>query len=133
MIHEVSAILFPKECIYHDIEGYADLTSDASKIASVDFSTEYSLKGTKSYISIVGEIDETVVAAKTAAVVKVEIIDKDTTEILGTTQLSAIDLSGGKECRIPFFADKGDLNYTLKVTTTLSKGGLYATLKHEVG
>lgn len=129
MLTEKAYVLFPEDvCKYKDVPGYADLSSNSANIASNDFSYDYAMKGTKCYIALTGDI-----ANDTTGTVTVEVEDKDNAQTVGKTILNADELKAGKEVRIPFFTDKGGLNFTLKVTTTITKGGLYATLKHEVG
>ena len=129
MLTENAYILFPQDtCKYNDVLGYADFSSNSSDIASNDFTYDYSKKGTKCCVALTGDI-----ANDTTGTITVKILDKDKTETVGKTILDADDLKNGKEVRVPFFTDKGGVNFTLKVTSTISKGGLYATLKHEVG
>ena len=129
MICENSSIIFPDTCLYNDVVGYADLSKDGGSIAEVEFATENPMKGTKCYISFVADLD-----ADASGTITAEIVDKDNSDVtVGKLVLSVDDLKDGKEVRVPFFVDKGSVNYALKTTSTISKGGLYATLKYEVG
>lgn len=128
MIYENSTRLFPDECVYKDVLGYADLSADASKIATIDFETENILKGTRCYIALTGEID-----TNATGNITIEVDDKESAEVLGKSIIKASDLKNAKEVRVPFFADRGNSTYTLKVTSGISKGGLFASLKYEVG
>lgn len=129
MLTENAMILFPEDkCVYKNCPGFADLSSNSADIASNDFTYVTSMKGTKAWISLVGDI-----ANDATGTITIEVEDKTKTEIVGKTILDADDLKNGKEVRVPFFVDKGNVEFTLKVTSSISKGGLYATLKHEVG
>lgn len=128
MIYENSTRLFPDDCIYKDVLGYANLASDSALIASVDFETENAMKGTKCYISLTAEVE-----ASATGTITVEVDNKETSEVLGKSIVKAGDFKGAKEVRVPFYADAGNTTYTLKVTSSISKGGLFAALKYEVG
>lgn len=128
MICENGSNLFPDTCVYKNVPGYAELPGDASSIASVEFTFTNSMKGTKTWVSLTGEVDP-----EDTGSVTVEIQDKTTAETLGKTVLKASDLKGGEECRVPFFVDRGSAEFICKTTSTLAKGGLYATVKYEVG
>lgn len=128
MIYENATILFPDTCVYKDVVGYADLSADTSKLASIDFETENSMKGTKCYISLTAEVEPSATGSIT-----VEVDDKTTSNVLGKAVVNAKDFKGAKEVRVPFYADGGNTTYTLKITSTIAKGGLFGALKYEVG
>ena len=138
MIYEDYEKIYPDTCLFNGIKGYADLSTDTATIAEVDFSTNNSLTGTKAYISFTASLEKDATGEIT-----VEIVNKDLNQTVGKTVLTAEDLKNGVEAPVVFFTNvkpslsikgKGlNCNYTLKTTSTIAKGGLFAALRYFVG